>query len=168
MRPYKTDKTGEDILEILTSNAKTSHEDIAKQLNISINTVTKYIKKFEKDKIILSYKAHVNWERIREHEVRALIEVKVIPERGVGFDSIAESIYRYPEVTALYLISGGYDLLVQVEGPNLREVAFFVSEKLATLKNVQSTATHFLLKKFKEDGDILVHQPDSTRLLISP
>ena len=168
MKPYKTDKTGEDILEILTSDAKASHEDIAKQLNIPADTVTKYIKKFEKDKIILSYKAHVNWERIRVNEVRALIEVKVLPERGVGFDSIAESIYRYPEVTALYLLSGGYDFLVQVEGENLREVAFFVSEKLATLKNVQSTATHFLLKKFKEDGDILVHQPDSTRLLVSP
>jgi DNA-binding Lrp family transcriptional regulator len=168
MRPYKTDKTGEDILEILTSDGKTSHEDIAKQLNIPVSSVTKYIKKFEKDKIILTYKAHVNWERIREHDVRALIEVKVIPERGVGFDAIAESIYRFPEVTALYLISGGYDLLVQVEGSDLREVAFFVSEKLATLKNVQSTATHFLLKKFKEDGDILVQQPNSERLLISP
>jgi DNA-binding Lrp family transcriptional regulator len=168
MRPYKTDKTGEDILEILTKDGKTSHEDIAKQLNIPVANVTKYVKKFEKDKIILTYKAHVNWERIREHDVRALIEVKVIPERGVGFDAIAESIYRFPEVTGLYLISGGYDLLVQVEGSNLREVAFFVSEKLATLKNVQSTATHFMLKKFKEDGDILVQQPDSERLLISP
>lgn len=168
MKPYKTDKTGEDILEILTLDGKTTHEDIAKQLNISADTVSKYIKKFEKDKIILRYRAHINWERIRQHEVRALIEVKVIPERGVGFDAIAESIYRFPEVTALYLISGGYDLLVQVEGPNLKEVAFFVSEKLATLKNVQSTATHFLLKKYKEDGDILVEQPDSKRLLISP
>lgn len=168
MKPYKTDKTGEDILEILTSDGNTKHEDIAKQLNISVDTVSKYIKKFEKDKIILRYRAHINWERIRQHEVRALIEVKVIPERGVGFDAIAESIYRFPEVTALYLISGGYDLLVQVEGPNLKEVAFFVSEKLATLKNVQSTATHFLLKKYKEDGDILVEQPDSKRLLISP
>lgn len=168
MKPYKTDKTGEDILDILTQDGKTTHEDIAKQLNISADTVTKYVKKFEKDKIILRYRTHINWERIRQDEVRALIEVKVIPERGVGFDAIAESIYRFPEVTALYLISGGYDLLVQVEGPNLKEVAFFVSEKLATLKNVQSTATHFLLKKYKEDGDILVEQPDSKRLLVSP
>ncbi len=168
MKPYKTDKTGEDILEILTVGGKATDEDIAKQLNISAGTVKKYIKKFEKDKIILRYRAHINWERIRQHEVRALIEVKVIPERGVGFDAIAESIYRFPEVTALYLISGGYDLLVQVEGPSLKEVAFFVSEKLATLKNVQSTATHFLLKKYKEDGDILVEQPDSKRLLITP
>ncbi|MFH0974460.1 MAG: Lrp/AsnC family transcriptional regulator [Spirochaetota bacterium] len=168
MKPYKTDKTGEDILTILASDGKIAHEDIAKQLNLPVSTVSKYINKFEKDKIILKYRAHINWERIKEHEVRALIEVRVIPERGVGFDAIAESIYRFPEVTALYLISGGYDLLVQVEGPNLREVALFVSEKLATLKNVQSTATHFLLKKFKEDGDILVAQPDSKRLLVSP
>jgi DNA-binding Lrp family transcriptional regulator len=168
MKPYKTDKTGEDILEILTSDGKASHDDIAKQLNLHVSTVTKYIKKFEKDKIILSYKGHINWERIREHEVRALIEVKVIPERGIGFDAIAESIYRFPEVKSLYLISGGYDLLVQVEGQSLKEVAFFVSEKLATLKNVQSTASHFLLKKYKEDGDILVEQPDSKRLLITP
>jgi DNA-binding Lrp family transcriptional regulator len=168
MKPYKTDKTGEDILEILTTDGRATHGDIAKQLNIQESAVTKYIKKFEKDKIILRYRTHVNWERIRQHEVRALIEVRVIPERGVGFDAIAESIYRYPEVTALYLISGGYDLLVQVEGPSLKDVAFFVSEKLATLKNVQSTATHFLLKKYKEDRDILVEQPDSKRLLITP
>ncbi|MBN2041985.1 MAG: Lrp/AsnC family transcriptional regulator [Spirochaetes bacterium] len=168
MKPYKTDKTGEDILEILSKNGKTPHEDIAKQLDISLETVKKYISKFEKDKIILRYRTHINWERIKHHEVRALIEVKVIPERGLGFDAIAESIYRFPEVTALSLISGGYDLLVQVEGPTLQEVALFVSEKLATLKNVQSTATHFLLKKYKEDGDILVEQPDSKRLPISP
>ncbi len=168
MRPYKIDNTGEDILSILKSDGKATNSDIAKQLNISESAVAKYIKKFEKDRIILKYRAQINWERIREHEVRALIEVKVTPERGVGFDSIAESIYKFPEVTAVFLISGGYDLLVQVEGPSLKDVAFFVSEKLATLKNVQSTATHFLLKKYKEDGDILVDQPDSDRLLITP
>ena len=168
MKPYKTDKISEDILEILSKNAKISHDEIAKQLNISVDKVNKTISKLEKDKIVLRYRTHINWERIKEHEVRALIEVKVIPERGLGFDAIAESIYRFPEVTSLYLISGGYDLLVQVEGPNLKEVALFVSEKLATLKNVQSTATHFLLKKYKEDGDILVEQPDSKRLPISP
>jgi DNA-binding Lrp family transcriptional regulator len=167
MKPYKTDKIGEDILEILSKNGKTAHEDIAKQLNISVNTVKKYVTKFEKDRIILRYRTQINWERIKEHEVRALIEVKVIPERGHGFDAIAESIYRFPEVKSLYLISGGYDLLVQVEGPNLKEVALFVSEKLATLKNVQSTATHFLLKKYKEYDDILIDQPDSKRLPIS-
>ncbi len=168
MRPYKTDKNGEAILEILANDAKSSNEDIAKQLNITESTVKKYIKKFEKDKIILRYKTHINWERIKDHEVRALIEVKITPERGRGFDSIAELIYRFPEVSSVYLLSGGYDLLVQIEGPNLKEVALFVSEKLATIKNVQSTQTHFLLKKYKEGGDILIDQSDSKRLPVSP
>jgi DNA-binding Lrp family transcriptional regulator len=110
----------------------------------------------------------VNWERVKEHEVRALIEVKVTPMRGVGFDVVAESIYKFPEVSSVYLLSGTYDLLVQVEGPNLKEVSLFVSEKLATIENVQSTVTHFMLKKYKEDGEILVEQPESKRLPITP
>ena len=105
--------------------------------------------------------------RVRNNQVRALIEVKVIPERGVGFDAVAESIYRYPEVSSVFLLSGSYDLLVQVEGPTLQQVSLFVSEKLATIKNVQSTVTHFLLKKYKEDGDVLVDQPESKRLPMS-
>lgn len=169
MKPYKIDKTGEALLEIISKDARSSYSDLAKQLNISEEEVKKNIKKFEKDKIILRYKTHINWERIkREHEVRALIEVKLTPERGRGFDSVAELIYRFPEVSSVYLLSGGYDLLVQIEGPSLKEVALFVSEKLATIKNVQSTVTHFLLKKYKEDGDILADQPDSKRLPISP
>lgn len=167
MKPYKTDKTGEDILEILYYDATATADDIASQLNITPQKVKKYIKKFEEDRIILRYKTQINWQRIKQHEVRALIEVKVVPERGVGFDSIAEAIYKFPEVTSVYLLSGGYDLLVQVEGPTLKEVALFVSEKLAVLKNVQSTVTHFMLKKYKEDGDILVEQSDSKRLPLS-
>jgi DNA-binding Lrp family transcriptional regulator len=168
MKPYKLDEIGESILEILTRDAKISNEDISKQLNITEDRVIKSVKKLEKDKIILKYKTLVNWERIKEHEVRALIEVKVTPMRGVGFDSVAESIYRYPEVSSVYLLSGTYDLLVQVEGPNLKDVSLFVSEKLATLENVQSTVTHFMLKKYKEDGEILVEQPESKRLPITP
>ena len=167
MRAYKTDETGEAILEILAANAKLTTEDIARQLNVPENRVAKYIKQFEKDKIILRYKTHVNWMRVRNNQVRALIEVKVIPERGVGFDAVAESIYRYPEVSSVFLLSGSYDLLVQVEGPTLQQVSLFVSEKLATIKNVQSTVTHFLLKKYKEDGDVLVDQPESKRLPMS-
>ncbi len=167
MRPYKTDETGLSILEILSKDAKATPGDIAKQLNIKEAQAAKYIKQFEKDKIILRYKTHINWERVKNHEVRALIEVKMTPERGVGFDSVAEHIYRFPEVSSVYLLSGSYDLLVQVEGPSLQQVSYFVSEKLATIKNVQSTVTHFLLKKYKEDGDILVDQPDSKRLPVS-
>ncbi len=168
MKPYKTDKIGEEILDILAKDAKISTSDIARQVDETEETVKKYIQKFEKDRIILNYKTAINWERIKEHEVRALIEVKVTPERGIGFDSIAENIYRFPEVSSVYLLSGSYDLLVQVEGPSLKEVSLFVSEKLATIKNVQSTVTHFLLKKYKEDGEILVDQPESKRLPITP
>ncbi|MFW5770871.1 MAG: Lrp/AsnC family transcriptional regulator [Spirochaetota bacterium] len=167
MKPYKIDKAGEDILEILYNDATATPDVIASQLNITSQKVQKYIKKFEEDRIILRYKTQINWQRIKQHEVRALIEVKVVPERGVGFDSIAESIYKFPDVTSVYLLSGGYDLLVQVEGPTLKDVALFVSEKLSVLKNVQSTVTHFLLKKYKEDGDILVEQADSKRLPFS-
>lgn len=167
MKPYKIDKTEEDLLEILYNDATATPDEIASQLNITSQKVQKYITKLEKDRIILRYKTQINWQRIKQHEVRALIEVKVVPERGVGFDSIAESIYKFPDVTSVYLLSGGYDLLVQVEGPTLKDVALFVSEKLSVLKNVQSTVTHFLLKKYKEDGDILVEQADSKRLPFS-
>ncbi len=167
MRPYKVDQTGERILEIIHENAKTSHDDIARQADIPANEVTKLIQRFEKDNIILGYHADINWQRIHLNEVKALIEVKVKPERKVGFDSVAESIYRFPEVSSVYLMSGGYDLLVQVVGENLREVAQFVSEKLATLSGVQSTVSHFLLKKYKENGVILVDQHESKRLPVT-
>lgn len=167
MKPYKVDETGERILEILCKHAKTDVEEIAKQVDIPADKVKTYIKKFEDDRIILGYHTDINWQRIRLNEVKAIIEVKVIPERKVGFDSVAESIYRFPEVTSVYLMSGGYDLLVQVEGESLREVALFVSEKLATIHGVQSTVSHFLLKKYKEDGVILVDQQDSKRIPVS-
>jgi len=164
MKPYRVDEKGEQILRILSENSKMDFLDIAKQINSTPEEVESYIK----EKIILGYKANVNWQRVRQNDVKALIEVKVIPERKVGFDAVAESIYRFPEVSTVYLISGGYDLLVQVDGLSLREVAQFVSEKLATIKGVQSTATHFLLKKYKEDGVILVDHPEVKRLPVTP
>jgi DNA-binding Lrp family transcriptional regulator len=167
MKPYKIDEAGEEILDILCKDAKADLRDIAKQVNIPEESVKKYIRKFENDRIILGYHTNINWQRIRLHEVKALIEVKVIPERKVGFDSVAESIYRYPEVTSVFLLSGGYDLLVQVEGDSLREVALFVSEKLATIQGVQSTVSHFLLKKYKEDSIVLVDQSESKRLPVT-
>jgi DNA-binding Lrp family transcriptional regulator len=167
MKPYAIDQAGIDILEILSRDSKISHEDIARQMNIPVQKVKKYITRLEKDRIILRYKTLINWERIKHNEVRALIEVKVTPERGVGFDAIAEHIYRFPEVSSVYLLSGSYDLMVQVEGPNLKEVSLFVSEKLATIKNVQSTVTHFLLKKYKEDGETMVEHQESKRLPIT-
>ncbi len=168
MKPYRIDKNGEAILDILSRDSKAGADDIARQLNLETKEVERYIKKLEKDGIILGYKTNINWQRIRQQDVRALIEVKVAPERKVGFDAVAESIYRFPEVTDVYLISGGYDLIVQVEGTDLNEVALFVSEKLSTIKGVQSTVTHFMLKKYKEDGVILVEHSDSKRLPVSP
>ncbi len=168
MKPYRIDENGEQILQILSENGKTSHEDIARQLSMKVAEVTKIIEKLEKDRIILGYRTSINWQRVKNDNVKALIEVKVAPERKVGFDSVAETIYRYPEVTSLFLISGRYDLLVQVDGDNLREVAQFVSEKLSTIKGVQSTATHFLLKKYKEDGVILEDYGESKRLPVTP
>ena len=168
MKAYKIDETGEQILEILSRNAKTTPEDIARQINIPVGKVEKIIKKFENDRIILGYRTNINWQRIRQHDVKALIEVKVIPERKVGFDSVAEAIYRFSEVSSVSLLSGGYDLLVQVEGDNLRDVALFVSEKLATINGVQSTVSHFILKKYKDDSVVLVDQVDSKRLPVTP
>lgn len=166
--PYKTDKTGEAILDILHLNAKIAAADIAKQLNISEAEVASYIDRFEKDKIILDYKTLINWQRVRQDNVHALIEVKVTPERDVGFDSVAEAIYKFPEVTSMSLLSGGYDLLVQVEGDSLQDVAGFVSAKLATIKGVQSTVSHFILKKYKEDGVIFSEETGGKRLPVTP
>ncbi|HOP62531.1 MAG TPA: Lrp/AsnC family transcriptional regulator [Spirochaetota bacterium] len=168
MKPYKVDEKGEQILRIISDNSRVNASDIAKQINSSEEEVKEYIKKFEDERIILGYRANVNWQRVRQDDVKALIEVKVTPERKVGFDAVAESIYRFPEVSTVFLISGAYDLLVQVDGLSLREVAQFVSEKLATIKGVQSTTTHFLLKKYKEDGVILVEHPESKRLPVTP
>ena len=164
---YKVDSVGEQILEILEKNAKTSHEDIARQMDLSVEKVKEYIDQFEKDHIIIRYATQINWERIRSQEVRALIEVRISPEHGVGFDSIAESVYRYNEVRTCVLLSGGYDLLVQVDGDSLQEVAMFVSEKLATIKGVISTVTHFRLKTYKDAGQILVEEAESKRLPFS-
>lgn len=168
MRPYKIDEKGEQILQILSANAKTTPEDIAKQLFLDVSEVKVIISNLEKEGIILGYRTNINWQRIKQDNVKALIEVQVYPERKVGFDAVAESIYRYPEVTSVFLISGRYDLLVQVEGKNLQDVAQFVSEKLSTIKGVQSTATHFLLKKYKEDGIILDEHGESKILPVSP
>ncbi len=168
MKPYEIDENGERILEILASDGKSCARDIAMQTGLSEDKVNEYVTRFEEDKIILGYRTNINWQRIKQNDVKALIEVKVTPERKVGFDSVAEMIYRFSEVKSVTLISGSYDLLVQVDGQNLREVALFVSEKLATIKGVVSTATHFMLKKYKEEGVILVEQGTSKRLPVTP
>ena len=158
-----------EILEILEKDARRSPEDIAKMLKSKPQRVKDAIKKFEKEGIIVKYKTVINKDLIKDSNisVRALIEVNITPQKDVGFDKIAERIYSFPEVSSCYLVSGTYDLLLIVEGKDLHKVASFVAEKLAPLENVRGTATHFLLKKYKEDGVILKHKEENKRIAIS-
>lgn len=146
-----------EILEILEKDGKATPEEIARMLGTSARAVSAAIKKMEKDGVILKYKAVINKEVDRDEDssVRALIEVRITPQKNLGFESVAERIYKFSEVTSCYLMSGTYDLLVVVEGRNIQTVANFVAEKLAPMEHVRGTVTHFILKKYKEDGDIL-------------
>lgn len=159
----------DEILEILEKNARITPEEIAQMLKRSISSVKRAIKKFEKQGVILGYRAIINKELVREDdsEVRAIIEVRVVPQKDVGFDKIAQRIYSFPEVKSCYLLSGTYDLLLVVEGKNIHTVSNFVAEKLAPLENVRGTTTHFLLKKYKEDGMVLRHKEENKRIAIS-
>jgi DNA-binding Lrp family transcriptional regulator len=145
-----------DILKILENDARTTGQQIATMTGLSAAEVTRSIKQAEKDRIILKYKTVVNWDRVEDQEaVWALIEVKVTPEPEVGFDSIAGRIAQYEQVRSLFLASGTYDLLLVVVGKTERKVADFVAQNLAHLEGVQGTVTHFVLKRYKDDGEIL-------------
>lgn len=159
-----------EILSILEENHTIPIEDIAKMVDSNAENVTKIIKKLEEDNIIVSYPALINWSKVDGKEnVIAMIDVKVTPSRGVGFDEVAERIYRFPEVTSLYLMSGTYDLSITIEGRTMTEIATFVSKKLSTIDNVISTTTHFMLKKYKHDGVILEGNEDiDRRMVVSP
>ncbi|MCM8773386.1 MAG: Lrp/AsnC family transcriptional regulator [Candidatus Omnitrophica bacterium] len=158
----------EDILEILENNARISFDDLAKLTNKKVEEVEKIIKQYEKKGIIVKYKTLINKERLKEEKgVVALIEVNVTPQKDVGFDQVAERIYRFPEVKSCYLLSGTYDLLLVVEGKDIHTVASFVAEKLAPLSSVKGTVTHFMLKKYKEDGVVLVKDEKNKRLAIT-
>jgi len=157
-----------EILEILSDNAKVTPEQIAVMTGCELQEVVDTIKKLEAEKVIVKYNTLINWEKTDKEYVNALIEVRVIPQRDQGFDAIAERIYRFPEVKAVYLMSGAYDLAVMVEGKNMKEVAFFVSEKLSVLDTVLSTATHFVLKKYKVDGVIVEGNETDHRLVVTP
>ncbi|MBR3929476.1 MAG: Lrp/AsnC family transcriptional regulator [Clostridia bacterium] len=156
------------ILEILAEDARTDIEKIAIMTGKTAGEVETAIANLEKERILLKYPAMINWDRVREDVVQALIEVRVTPQRDEGFDAIAEKIYRFDEVKSVYLMSGAYDLLVIVEGANIKQLAIFVGEKLSTLENVLSTATHFVLKKYKQDGVIMEKGAEDNRLQVSP
>ena len=156
------------LLKLLHDNAALKPAQLASMLNQSEADVVAKIKSYEAEHLILGYRTILNEEKIGVEIVRAVIEVKITPERGGGFDRLAERIAKYAEVRSCYLMSGGYDLLVIVEGSNLREVATFVSEKLATIQGVVSTATHFMLKPYKEQGVLMHRENNEERLAISP
>lgn len=161
----------DEILEILDKDARISPEEIATITGGDVKSIKRKLKKYEKEGVILGYKAIINKELLKEKEkeseVQALIEVNVIPEKNVGFDYLAERIYRFPEVSSCYLLSGTYDLLLVVEGKNIHTISNFVAEKLAPMENVRGTVTHFLLKKYKEDGRILKKSEKNKRVAIS-
>lgn len=153
----------EELLEILERNCRYTEEQLAVMLGKSLEEVKAAIRKYEEEKVIVGYTTLVNWEKTGTDNVTALIEVKVTPQRGEGFDKVAERIYKFQEVKACYLMSGSFDLTVIIEGKNLKEVALFVAEKLAPLESVLSTATHFVLKKYKDKGTIFEKEPRDER-----
>ena len=158
----------DELLKILQSNALESHENIARMLQVPAAEVARRVAAYERDGVIRGYQAILNEDQLDLDTVTAVIEVKVTPEREGGFNRIAERISRFPEVRSAYLMSGTYDLLIFVEGPNLQRVAAFVSEKLATINGVLSTSTHFMLKPYKRLGVLMESRHEDERLTVSP
>lgn len=158
----------EQILAILEKNSRIDLKELAVLLGVEELDIVNEMAEMEKEGIICGYHTLIDWEKTSIDKVTALIEVRVTPQRGQGFDNIAERIYKYPEVTAVYLISGAYDLLFTLDGKNLRDISRFVSDKLSTMDYVLSTATHFILKKYKDHGTILAKKYEDEREKVSP
>ncbi len=152
-----------ELLKLIEKNSKISPSDLAKMLNVSEVDIVNELAKLEKEHIICGYLTLIDWEKTSEEKVIGLIEVRVTPQRGKGFDKIAERIYNYPEVKSVYLISGAYDLLVTLEEETLKDIASFVSDRLSTIDEVVSTATHFILKKYKDHGTIFNNTSEDIR-----
>lgn len=163
--------TNEDrkLLELISTDYRLSTDELSIQTGLSKEYVEERIKQWEEEKIIVQYNPLINWERTGEPIVTALIDVKVLPQRGYGFDKVAKRLQKFPEIKAVYLMSGGYDLSILIEGKTMQEVALFVAEKLAPLEHIQSTATHFILRRYKQDGvELLGEEEAPERLVISP
>ena len=158
----------EQILNAIDNNSKLTAKDISLMLGVDEAAVAAEIKAMEEEAVICGYPTLINWDKTDKEKVTALIEVKVTPQRGQGFDRIAERIYKFDEVKSVYLMSGGFDLTVIIEGKTMKEVANFVSSKLAPMEYVLSTATHFVLKKYKEHGMPLYIEKTDERQLITP
>ena len=157
-----------DILNILDrANTKLSNEQIANMLGKDEKEIAEIIKGLEKENVIVGYKTMINWEKTDRDLVTSIIELKISPQRGEGFDKVAEKIYKYPQVKSLFLMSGSYDLCVIIEGQSMKDVALFVASKLAPMDNVLSTATSFVLKKYKDDGLVFYNDEEDTRQVIT-
>ena len=157
----------ENILKLLEQDSTRSNEKIARMLGIDEEEVAAKIEKLEKEKVIVGYKTLINWDRTDKEIVDAFIELKVTPQRGEGFDKVAEKIYKYPQVKTVYLMSGTHDIAVMIEGKTMKEVALFVAEKLAPMDNVISTSTSFVLKKYKQEGVIFEDGEKDIRQVIT-
>ena len=158
----------EEILNILDKEkGNVSRAKIAQMLGMEEKEVADKIEKVEKENVIVGYKTIVNWDKTDKDVVVALIELRITPQRGEGFDKVAERIYKYPQVKSLYLMSGAYDLAVTIEGKSMKEVALFVAQKLAPMDSIISTATHFVLKKYKEEGIVFEDDEKDTRQVIT-
>ena len=158
----------EEILNILDKEkGNVSRAKIAQMLGMEEKEVADKIEKMEKENVIVGYKTIVNWDMTDKDVVVALIELRITPQRGEGFDKVAERIYKYPQVKSLYLMSGAYDLAVTIEGKSMKEVALFVAQKLAPMDSIISTATHFVLKKYKEEGIVFEDDEKDTRQVIT-
>ncbi len=162
------DNIREDILTTIEKNSRIDINELAIRLGVEETEVANALAAMESEGIICGYHTMIDWDKTSIEKVSALIEVRVTPQREEGFDRIAERIYNYPEVTSVYLISGGYDLLVSIEGKSLKQVSQFVSEKLSTLDTVISTATHFILKRYKDHGTIMNTRTEDGREKVSP
>ena len=158
----------EEILHILDKEkGNVSRAKIAQMLGMEEKEVADKIEKMEKENVIVGYKTIVNWDKTDKDVVVALIDLRITPQRGEGFDKVAERIYKYPQVKSLYLMSGAYDLSVTIEGKSMKEVALFVAQKLAPMDSIISTATHFVLKKYKEEGIVFEDDEKDTRQVIT-
>jgi DNA-binding Lrp family transcriptional regulator len=157
-----------DIIELLNENSRLTDKQISVITGLSEDEVKDIIKNLEEEKVLLKYSTLVNWEKTEKEVVRALIDVRVTPQQGQGFNAIAERIGQYDEVKSVSLISGGYDLSVEVEGKTMKEIAIFVAERLAPIDGVLSTTTHFILKRYKQDGIFFTDGPEDKRLVVTP
>ena len=156
------------ILKAMEKDARIDLKELALMTGVEEAEVANVISDMEKERIICGYHTMINWDKTGDERLEALIEVKVSPQRDIGFEGVAERIYKYSEVDAVYLISGAYDILVMMEGKTMREVSQFVYEKLASIDAVYSTATHFILRKYKDHGTVLVNQEKAERMKITP